>query len=79
MLAKSLITLEPTDVFENVRVMMKAKGLQKEVGSSLIQLGGIKSIESAKDGMPHQRSMIYSVSSEIGSQIKVFCRDSRAV
>ncbi|KAK3423970.1 hypothetical protein EUGRSUZ_F00725 [Eucalyptus grandis] len=67
------------DAVENVRMMMKAKGLQKEVGSSLIQLGGIKSTESAKDGVPHQRSMIYSMLSEIGSQMKVSCRDSRAI
>ncbi|KAI6687543.1 hypothetical protein NL676_024371, partial [Syzygium grande] len=67
------------DAVENVRLMMKAKGLQKEVGSSLIQLGGVESTESARDGIPHQRSMIYSMLSEIGSQIEVPCRDSRPV
>ncbi|XP_056160351.1 pentatricopeptide repeat-containing protein At4g02750-like [Syzygium oleosum] len=57
------------DAVENVKMMMKAKGSQKEVGSRLIELGGIESTESAKDGMHHQRSMIYSMLSEIGSQI----------
>ncbi|XP_030533829.1 pentatricopeptide repeat-containing protein At4g18840-like [Rhodamnia argentea] len=64
---------------KNVRMMMKAKGLHKEVGSSLIQLGGVESTESAKDGMHHQRSMIYTMLSEIGSQIKASSRDSTAV
>ncbi|KAF8009121.1 hypothetical protein BT93_J0190 [Corymbia citriodora subsp. variegata] len=67
------------DAVENVRMMMKAKGLQKEVGSSLVQLGCVKSTESAQDGIPHQRSMIYSMLSEIGSQMKVSCRDPGAV
>ncbi|XP_056160350.1 pentatricopeptide repeat-containing protein At3g12770-like [Syzygium oleosum] len=38
------------DAVENVKMMMKAKGLQKEVESSLIQLGGVESTESTKDG-----------------------------
>ncbi|KAF8023615.1 hypothetical protein BT93_F0964 [Corymbia citriodora subsp. variegata] len=67
------------DAVENVRMMMKAKGLQKEVGSSLVQLGCVKSTEFAQDGVPHQRGMIYSMLSEIGSQMKVSCRDPRAV
>ncbi|KAI6707475.1 hypothetical protein NL676_010437 [Syzygium grande] len=67
------------DAVENVKMTMKAKGSQKEVGSRLVELGGIKSTESAKDGMHHQRSMIYSILNEIGSQIKVSCRESTAV
>ncbi|XP_056160352.1 pentatricopeptide repeat-containing protein At3g22690-like [Syzygium oleosum] len=67
------------DAVENVKIMMKAKGSQKEVRSRLIELGGIESTESAKDGMHHQRIMIYSMLSEIGSQTKVSCRDSTAV
>ncbi|XP_010055377.2 pentatricopeptide repeat-containing protein At4g18840 [Eucalyptus grandis] len=67
------------DAVENVRKIMKDIGLQKEVRSSLSRLGGIESEDVEKDSLPHRRVMIYSMLSEIGSHMKVYCRDSRVV
>ncbi|XP_056160570.1 uncharacterized protein LOC115685383 [Syzygium oleosum] len=53
------------DAVKNVKMMMKAKGLQKVGGSSLIQPGGVESAKSTNDGLPHQRRL----------KVKTFCKE----
>ncbi|CAK9173355.1 unnamed protein product [Ilex paraguariensis] len=89
--AKRLIELEPGDIgpyvmlsniyasagrwgdVENVRNMMAKKGLQKEAGSSLVHYGdcGTKYFQ----GNVHRRNLLYSMSREMGTQIKLSCRN----
>ncbi|KAF8027253.1 hypothetical protein BT93_E0229 [Corymbia citriodora subsp. variegata] len=67
------------DAVEKVRKIMKETGLQKDVGSSLFQHGGLESKYYVEDSLPHRRIMIYSMLSEIGSHMKVYCTDSRVI
>ncbi|KAB1215788.1 hypothetical protein CJ030_MR4G016887 [Morella rubra] len=67
------------DDVEHVRRMMKDKGLQKESGSSLVQLGEFKPESFVVNGSVHRRSMLYSMLSEMGVQIKLSCKNSHTV
>lgn len=60
---------------ENVRMMMMEKGFQKVVGSSVFQGRdlGIKSLRG--NDLVHKRSMLYSMLSEMGAQMKLCCRN----
>jgi pentatricopeptide repeat protein len=67
------------DDVEYVRRMMKERGLQKASGSSLVHLGEFESKSFVGNGSVHQRSMVYSMLSEMGAQMKLSCRDSKMV
>ncbi|CAL5355806.1 unnamed protein product [Camellia sinensis] len=60
------------DEVENVRKMMTNRGLQKVVGSSLIELGDFRGEFCQGSDSDHKRSMLYSMLSEMGAQMKLF-------
>lgn len=60
---------------ENVRKMMNNRGLQKVAGSSLVQLGNCATEFSQESDSVHKRSMMYSMLSEMGAQLKLSCRN----
>ena len=62
------------DDVENVRKLMKEKGTEKEAGSSLVHLMDLQSDMSQKTRSAHKRSMVYSMLSEMGAQLKLSCR-----
>ncbi|KAI7994657.1 Pentatricopeptide repeat-containing protein [Camellia lanceoleosa] len=59
------------DDVENVRKMMTNRGLQKVVGSSLIELGDFRGEFCQGSDSDHKRSMLYSMLSEMGAQMKL--------
>ncbi|GAB4857750.1 hypothetical protein Ancab_015658 [Ancistrocladus abbreviatus] len=59
------------DDVENVRRLMKDRGLQKLAGSSLTHFGEIASKTSLEVGMVHRKTMIYSMLREMGAHIKL--------
>ncbi|KAE8075827.1 hypothetical protein FH972_014514 [Carpinus fangiana] len=67
------------DDVEYVRRMMKEKGLQKASGSSLVHTREFESKSFVGNGSVHRRSMVYSMLSEVGAQMKLSCRDSKMV
>ncbi|GFZ02035.1 pentatricopeptide repeat (PPR) superfamily protein [Actinidia rufa] len=62
------------DDLENVRKMMTNKGLQKVERSSLIESGDLGTEFCWGIDSVHKRSMLYSMLSEMGAQIKLSCR-----
>ncbi|KAF5734266.1 pentatricopeptide repeat-containing protein [Tripterygium wilfordii] len=58
------------DDVENVRKIMKEKELQKEAGSSMVQLRELRSESSKSDDSLHKRNMMYSMLGEIGAWMK---------
>ncbi|KAL3497690.1 hypothetical protein ACH5RR_040422 [Cinchona calisaya] len=64
------------DDVENVRKLMKEKGTEKVVGSSLVHLMDLRSDFSHRYRSTHKKSMVYSMLSEIGAQLKLSCRNS---
>ncbi|PIA32590.1 hypothetical protein AQUCO_04400052v1 [Aquilegia coerulea] len=65
------------DDVEKVRKMMSENGLQKAAGSSVVDISDSSISESFLEdqhGLNHKKSMVYSMLSELGSQIKL-CRD----
>lgn len=63
------------DSVESMRKKMKEHGMQKTAGSSLVHLGGFESKSHLENDSVHERRMIYSMLGEIGTQIKLSCRD----
>lgn len=63
------------DDVEHVRKMIKEKGLLKEAGLSMVHLGEFGSKSFLENGLPHRRSMVYSMLNEMGTQIKLSSRD----
>ncbi|KAK9266928.1 hypothetical protein L1049_027187 [Liquidambar formosana] len=61
------------DDVENVRKMMKEKGLQKEAGFSLVNSGEFGSEVIVESGSVHRKRMVYSMLSEMGAQMKLLC------
>ena len=61
---------------EHVRKLMKEKGLQKAAGSSLVQYGEFKSESFVGNDSVHRKSMVYSMLSEMGAQMKLSFGDS---
>jgi stress-induced morphogen len=59
--------------------MTKEKGLQKASESSLVHLGEFESESFVGNGSVRQRSMVYSMLSEMDAQMKLSCRDSKMV
>ncbi|GMH28817.1 hypothetical protein Nepgr_030660 [Nepenthes gracilis] len=59
------------DDVENVRKLMKDKGLQKLAGCSMAQHGYIRSKSSDEDGSVHKSSLIYSMLREMGTHMKL--------
>ncbi|KAH7514343.1 hypothetical protein FEM48_Zijuj11G0079000 [Ziziphus jujuba var. spinosa] len=55
--------------------MIKEKGLLKEAGSSMVQPGEFGSKSLLENGSSLRRSMVYSMLNEMGTQIKLSCRD----
>ncbi|KAI3693762.1 hypothetical protein L1987_76714 [Smallanthus sonchifolius] len=74
LLSNIYATAERWDDVEKVREMLMKKGLQKLVGSSLVQPGshGVKSIGVHSI---HKRRLMYSMLSDIGVQMKISHRD----
>ncbi|KAF5188378.1 Pentatricopeptide repeat-containing protein [Thalictrum thalictroides] len=61
------------DEVEKVRKMLSKNGLQKAVGSSVVDVSGLsisKSFLEDQHGPNHKKSMVYSLLSELGAQIK---------
>ncbi|KAJ0779980.1 putative tetratricopeptide-like helical domain superfamily [Helianthus annuus] len=71
LLSNIYATAERWDDVENVREMMVKNGLQKPVGSSLVQPGndGVKSVQGGYSF--HKRRLMYSMLSDMGVQIIV--------
>ncbi|XP_058086024.1 putative pentatricopeptide repeat-containing protein At5g37570 [Magnolia sinica] len=63
------------DDVEKVRKMMKEKGLQKTAGLSLVDLSGPDSMSFMQETSAHKKSMVYSMLSEMGNQMKLSCRN----
>lgn len=70
LLSNIYASAERWDDVENVREMMMKKGLQKLVGSSLVQPGnnGVKSVENHSF---HKKRLMYSMLGEMGVQMKM--------
>ncbi|KAJ0914061.1 putative tetratricopeptide-like helical domain superfamily [Helianthus annuus] len=75
LLSNIYATAERWDDVENVREMMVKNGLQKPVGSSLVQPGndGVKSVEEGYSF--HKRRLMYSMLSDMGVQMKMSQRN----
>ncbi|KAF3431733.1 hypothetical protein FNV43_RR26468 [Rhamnella rubrinervis] len=67
------------DGVEHVRMMIKENRLLKEAGSSMVHQGELGSESFLENGSQHRRSMVYSMLSEIGTQIKLSGRDAYTV
>ncbi|KAF3449502.1 hypothetical protein FNV43_RR10230 [Rhamnella rubrinervis] len=67
------------DDVEHVRKMIKENRLLKEAGSSMVHQGELGSESFLENGSQHNRSMVYSMLSEIGTQIKLSGRDAYTV
>lgn len=63
------------DDVEKVRKLMKEKGLLKNAGFSLVDLDRSDYGPFAVDSSIHKRNMVYSMLSEMGTQMKLSCRE----
>lgn len=64
------------DDVERVRLMMKAKGLQKEAASSLVHLEDLESTCIVKNDSVYRKRIVDSVLGELGAQMKLGMVDS---
>lgn len=62
------------DDVENVRNLMKDKGLYKTAASILVQVGEVGLDSFSEMGTPHRRRMLYSMLSEMGVELKLSCK-----
>lgn len=60
---------------ENMRKIMTDKGFRKEAGSSLVVSADFGTDFFQGSGSVHKKSMVYSMLSQMGAQIKLSCRD----
>eukprot|EP00268_Persea_americana_P008399 TRINITY_DN13248_c0_g3_i1.p1 TRINITY_DN13248_c0_g3~~TRINITY_DN13248_c0_g3_i1.p1 ORF type:complete len:546 (-),score=106.73 TRINITY_DN13248_c0_g3_i1:95-1732(-) len=63
------------DDVEKVRKLMKEKRLLKNAGFSLVDLDRSVHGLFAEDNSAHKKSMVYSMLSEMGTQMKLSCRE----
>ena len=64
---------------EYVRKMIKENGLEKEEGRSTVHIEEVGSESSVENGSLHRRSMVYSMLSEMGVQMKFSFRNAYEV
>lgn len=55
----------------DVRLMINEKGLQKEAASSLVHLEDFESKYFVKNNSGHRKKIMYSMLSELGTQMKL--------
>ncbi|KAJ4957469.1 hypothetical protein NE237_024580 [Protea cynaroides] len=75
MLSNIFATEGKWDEVETVRKMMREKRLHKAAGHSLVNLGGAGPESIVDDTSVHKKGMVYSMLSEMGTQMKQSCRD----
>ncbi|XP_042482632.1 pentatricopeptide repeat-containing protein At3g29230-like [Macadamia integrifolia] len=63
------------DEVEMVRKMIRERGLHKAAGCSLVDLGGADYESTVDDTSVHKKSMMYSMLTEMGTQMKLSCRE----
>lgn len=61
------------DAVENVRKLLKEKPTEKETGSSLVHMMDRGSNIYQRNISAHKRSMVYTMLSEMGAQLKLSC------